>query len=60
MKLVEKKKDEKDKEGEEEITRISGWNRLIWRMGEVGVRGRFWLLVFFGLYGLFTFCYSCH
>ena len=60
-KLVEEKKDEKDKEGEEDITRISGWKWLIRRMGEVGVRGRFWLLIFFGLYyGLFKFCYSCH
>ena len=57
--MVEEKKDEKDEE-EKEIMRIAGWNRLISRMGEVGVRGRFWLLVFFGLYGLFTFCYSCH
>ena len=34
-KLVEEKKDE---EGEKEIMRIAGWKRLMWRMGEVGVR----------------------
>ena len=38
--MAEEKKDEKDEE-EKKIMRILGWNRLIWRMGEVGVRGRF-------------------